>query len=72
VCSGEDAVGSVQRLKSFKREAIVNQGAKISSTGHCIQEIRELQVVPVVITADMEKAPPVLKVFAVNPWGESR
>jgi protein SSD1 len=72
VWSGEDAVGSVQRLKSFKREAIVNQGAKISSTGHCIQEIRELQVVPVVITADMEKAPPVLKVFAVNPWGESR
>lgn len=71
VWSGEDAQGSVQRLKSFRRQDIANQGASITATGHCVQEIRELLTVPVVITADMEKAPPVLKVFAVNPWGQS-
>ncbi|UZJ56157.1 hypothetical protein CBS101457_005477 [Exobasidium rhododendri] len=68
VDSGADAQGSVQRLKSFERKSIANEGAKITSTGHHVQEIRELQTLPVVITADMEKAPPVLKVFAVNPW----
>jgi protein SSD1 len=67
----EEDQGSVQRLKSFQREAIPNEGASVTSTGHHIQKIRELQTVPVVITADMEKAPPVLKVFAVNPWGQS-
>jgi protein SSD1 len=69
VWSGEDAQGSAQRLKSFKKEDISNQGANVTTAGHCVQEIRELQTLPVVITADMEKAPPVLKVFAVNPWG---
>lgn len=71
VWSGEDAQESTQRLKSFQRLEIGNQGANITATGHCVQEIRELQTLPVVITADMEKAPPVLKVFAVNPWGRS-
>ncbi|MCO5566208.1 hypothetical protein L7F22_019884 [Adiantum nelumboides] len=72
VWSGEDAEGSEQRTKSFQNNEIPCQGAKISTTGHRIQEVKELQTCPVVITADMEKAPPVIKVFAVNPWGHEQ
>ncbi|KAI7950178.1 hypothetical protein MJO28_008999 [Puccinia striiformis f. sp. tritici] len=35
---------------------------------HCVQTIKELQTVPVIITADTTKSPPVLKIFAVNPF----
>lgn len=72
VWSGEDAAGSEQRTKSFQRTEIPSQGAKVTSTGHCVQEVKELRSLPVVITADMEKAPPVIKVFAVNPWGHEQ
>ncbi|KAE8269781.1 hypothetical protein A4X09_0g2548 [Tilletia walkeri] len=67
--SGEDARDSVQRTKSFKKEPPVFQGIKDNSDGHRIQTIKELGTVPVIITSDMTKSPPVLKVFAVNPWG---
>lgn len=33
---------------------------------HCVQTIRELQTVPVIVTADTSKSPPVLKIFAVS------
>jgi protein SSD1 len=33
---------------------------------HCVQTIKELQTVPVIITADTTKSPPVLKIFAVS------
>ncbi|KAK4051726.1 Translational repressor [Microbotryomycetes sp. JL221] len=36
--------------------------------GHSIQHVKELQTVPVIVTADMTKSPPVLKVLAVNPF----
>ncbi|KAG0142885.1 hypothetical protein CROQUDRAFT_49643 [Cronartium quercuum f. sp. fusiforme G11] len=32
---------------------------------HCVQTIRELETVPVIVTADTSKSPPVLKIFAV-------
>ncbi|WAQ84931.1 hypothetical protein PtA15_5A504 [Puccinia triticina] len=35
---------------------------------HCVQTVKELQTVPVIITADTTKSPPVLKIFAVNPF----
>jgi protein SSD1 len=69
VWSGEDAAGSEQRTKSFEHADIRCEGAKRTSTGHYVQEIKEIRKLPVVITADMSKAPPVIKVFAVNPWG---
>lgn len=68
VYSGEDAAGSQQRTKSFRKTEIESEGAKVTADGHRIQEIRELQKLPVVITADMEKAPPIIKVFAQNPF----
>ncbi|KAM0790123.1 hypothetical protein ACM66B_005448 [Microbotryomycetes sp. NB124-2] len=36
--------------------------------GHSIQHVKELQTVPVIITADMTKSPPILKVVAINPY----
>lgn len=68
VWSGEDAQGSEQRTKSFEQNHIASQGSRVTSDGHHIQDIQELQTLPVIITADLEKAPPVIKVFAVNPW----
>jgi len=35
---------------------------------HYVQTIKELQTVPVIVTADITKSPPVLKIFAVNPF----
>lgn len=69
--SGEDARDSVQRTKSFRKEVPAFQGINDNSDGHKIQTIKELATVPVIITSDMTKSPPVLKVFAVNPWGSS-
>lgn len=39
-----------------------------SKDGHSIQTVKELQDVPVIITADLTKSPPVIKVLAVNPY----
>jgi protein SSD1 len=39
--------------------------------GHRIQDIRELMSVPVIVTADLTKSPPVIKVYSVNPYAEA-
>ena len=38
------------------------------ASGHKIQDIRELDNVPVLVCADVGKSPPVLMVYAVNPF----
>ncbi|OBZ70401.1 DIS3-like exonuclease 2 [Grifola frondosa] len=48
------------------------RGLKTLSAGHKIQEIRELMTVPVIVTADLTKSPPVIKVYSVNPYAEQK
>ncbi|SGY19403.1 BQ5605_C014g07637 [Microbotryum silenes-dioicae] len=55
-----------QRLKSLNRMPLKFEGLS-DRDQHCIQTVRELQTVPVVITSDMTKSPPVIKVHAINP-----
>ena len=60
--SGEDAKGSEQRQKSFKRDPIDFKGVTVTRDGHHVQEITELMTVPILITSDLTHSPPVLKV----------
>lgn len=39
-----------------------------SNNGHYIQSVKELSKVPVIVSVDMGKSPPVIKVTAVNPF----
>ncbi|KAI8450135.1 hypothetical protein BY996DRAFT_6432564 [Phakopsora pachyrhizi] len=74
----EEERSSAQRMKSIEMMGGKAKGLlkwegveKIEATPkvtHCVQTIRELQSVPVIITADTSKSPPVLKIFAVNPF----
>lgn len=59
--------GSLEGTKGLEFEGIEKIEAAPGVT-HCVQTIRELQSVPVIITADTSKSPPVLKIFAVNPF----
>lgn len=59
---------SVQRGKSMKKAAPVFEGIEETAAGHCIQSVKELQTVPVIVSADLTVCPPVIKVFAVNPF----
>jgi len=59
---------SKQRLLSRAKVQPIFQGLKITPAGHRIQEIREMQTVPVIVTADLTKSPPVIKVYSVNPY----
>ncbi|KAN0065070.1 Translational repressor [Thecaphora frezii] len=69
MASAEEVKGSQQRAKSFNKPNLTFEGLSVLPTGHHrIQSIRELQQIPVIITSDMSKSPPVLKVFSVNPW----
>ncbi|KAM0751412.1 RNB-domain-containing protein [Meredithblackwellia eburnea MCA 4105] len=63
---------SSQHNKSKADKPLVFEEAEKTSNGHYVQTIRELQTTHVVITADMTKSPPVLKVLAVNPWAEEK
>jgi len=63
---------SKQRLLSKAKIEPVFEGLKATPTGHKIQEIRELQTVPVIVTADLTKSPPVIKVYSVNPYANER
>lgn len=63
---------SKQRLLSQAKLKPQFEGLKVTSTGHKIQEIRELMNVPVIVTADLTKSPPVIKVYSVNPYAESK
>ncbi|KAJ1308908.1 hypothetical protein OPQ81_004593 [Rhizoctonia solani] len=42
-----------------------------TAAGHRVQDIRELMSVPVIVTADLTKSPPVIKVYSVNPYAET-
>jgi protein SSD1 len=59
---------SKQRLLSMAKEKPVFEGLRVTTAGHKIQDIRETMTVPVIVTADLRKSPPVIKVFSVNPY----
>ncbi|KAK2466250.1 hypothetical protein APHAL10511_001892 [Amanita phalloides] len=59
---------SKQRLLSLVKEKPRFESLRVTSAGHKIQDIRELMTVPVIITADLRKSPPVIKVYSVNPY----
>ncbi|KAL4075813.1 SSD1 protein [Scleroderma citrinum] len=63
---------SKQRLLSAAKVEPVFEGLKTTATGHKIQEIKELMAVPVIVTADLTKSPPVIKVYSVNPYAEQK
>ncbi|KAK4050966.1 Translational repressor [Microbotryomycetes sp. JL201] len=58
---------SKQRARSKSTKPLVFERLE-QRDGHLIQHVKELQTVPVIVTADMTKSPPVLKVVAVNPY----
>jgi protein SSD1 len=59
---------SQQVAKSLQKVAPVFEDIEETSAGHCIQTVKELQTVPVIISSDLTVCPPVIKVFAVNPF----
>nr|XP_018261796.1 uncharacterized protein I303_06241 [Kwoniella dejecticola CBS 10117]OBR83954.1 hypothetical protein I303_06241 [Kwoniella dejecticola CBS 10117] len=60
---------SKQYLKSSLRSEIPFEGLRSDSSGkHKIQDIKELSNLPVIITSDITKSPPVLVVYACNPY----
>ena len=70
----EAAKESQQRAKSLHKAALQFDGLQAASAamgGQKVQTIKELMQVPVIVTSDMSKSPPVLKVFSVNPFASS-
>ncbi|KAF5388028.1 hypothetical protein D9615_000459 [Tricholomella constricta] len=61
---------SKQRMISQTKIKPEFEGLRVTATGHKIQDIRELMTVPVIVTADLTKSPPVIKVYSVNPYAE--
>ncbi|KAF9268013.1 RNB-domain-containing protein [Marasmius fiardii PR-910] len=59
---------SKQRLLSIAKPKPEFEGLRVAQSGHKIQDIRELMTVPVIVTADLTKSPPVIKVYSVNPY----
>lgn len=55
---------SAQHKKSAARSPLIFEGLRNTSNGHRIQDITEFASLPVIITADMSKSPPVLVVYA--------
>ncbi|EIN10370.1 RNB-domain-containing protein [Punctularia strigosozonata HHB-11173 SS5] len=68
----EEEEPSHQRMLSKVKARPEFEGLKTTPSGHKIQEIRELMTVPVIITADLTKSPPVIKVYSVNPYAEQK
>ena len=66
----ENEAASKQRLLSKQKVPPQFEGLKTLPSGHKIQEIRELMTVPVIVTADLTKSPPVIKVYSVNPYAQ--
>ena len=64
--------GSKQRKLSKAKVMPAFEGLKTTPTGHKIQEIKELMTVPVIVTADLSKSPPVIKVYSVNPYADGK
>lgn len=77
---GEREMKSSQRMKSVETMGVSGSNLAMKWSGgkaiekieaapgvtHCVQTIRELENVPVIVTADISKSPPVLKIFAVR------
>lgn len=63
---------SKQRLRSATQQAPAFEGLRTTPSGHQIQDIRELMTVPVIVTADLTKSPPVIKVYSVNPYATAQ
>ncbi|KAI0268262.1 RNB-domain-containing protein [Gloeopeniophorella convolvens] len=68
----EEEVDSVQRKLSKAKTMPEFEGLKTTPAGHKIQQIKELMTVPVIVTADLTKSPPVIKVYSVNPYAEQK
>jgi protein SSD1 len=64
----EEIETSKQRQLSMAKVKPEFEGLRVTNTGHKIQDIRELMTVPVIVTADLTKSPPVIKVYSVNPY----
>ena len=58
-----DAV-SLQHQTSAKRNPLHFEGLRTTATGHKIQDIKQLMPIPVIVTSDMTKSPPVLVMYA--------
>ncbi len=65
----EAAKESRQRERSLQKTPLKFDGVE---AGGKVQTIKELMHVPVIVTSDMTKSPPVLKVFSVNPFAQHR
>ncbi|KZV75197.1 RNB-domain-containing protein [Peniophora sp. CONT] len=63
---------SRQRQRSKAKVMPPFEGLKTTPSGHKIQEIKELMTVPVIVTADLSKSPPVIKVYSVNPYADGK
>lgn len=61
---------SKQRLLSIAKVKPEFEGVRVTPSGHKTQEIKELMTVPVIVTADLTKSPPVIKVYSVNPFAD--
>ncbi|KAI0068729.1 RNB-domain-containing protein, partial [Artomyces pyxidatus] len=68
----DDDGTSKQRLLSKAKIMPEFEGLKTTPSGHKIQQIKELMTVPVIVTADLTKSPPVIKVYSVNPYADQK
>jgi protein SSD1 len=69
---GKEVETSKQRNLSAVKVAPRFEGLRTTPSGHRIQDVKELMSVPVIITADLTKSPPVIKVYGVNPYVAER
>ncbi|KAG8761464.1 hypothetical protein FRC14_003877 [Serendipita sp. 396] len=67
-----DREASKQRLISLSKAQPKFEGLRVTTAGHRIQDIKELMSVPVIVTADLAKSPPVIKVYACNPYSKEK
>ena len=58
------SVASIQHRKSAQRIQPIFESLRTTANGHKIQDVRELMPIPVIITSDITKSPPVLVVYA--------
>ncbi|KAK8854520.1 hypothetical protein IAR55_003259 [Kwoniella newhampshirensis] len=59
---------SKQYAKSAQRVTPKYEGLRDVEGGHKVQDVRELMALPVIVTSDITKSPPVLVVYACNPY----
>lgn len=61
VAPATKGVSSSQKQKSVDRATATFEAIEETAAGHCIQTIKELQKVPVIVSADLTVCPPVIK-----------